>query len=765
MNRKPTARVLDDIARAHVPEHTNLLPQITARMDKENKLIMKTKTRLLIVALFVLMAVAVTLVSFPGVVTAMQRLFGYIPGVGIVEENAPIRVLAAPVTITREGISVTVTSATLTGDQTHIEYRIFGVPRSAYPDNEAITGCLEREALVLPDGTRLTPLQNFPPIPTGVNQATLVIPCIFNTLPGKAPDNWQIPLSFVPAPPDLTVMPVIELSPSPQAQPSATPAAAIAESANSTAQATLTSAPPVDSSITVDKVIETADGYILIGKFSPPVKPGDWIQQTGMMQILDASGKKVPYTQPNDISPSINVDPSVAQFGWVMQFRAAGLTYPLTITLPGTMITQADPNATAEFTFDAGSDPQPGQEWTPDQEIQLAGHMLKLARIDVDSRNGYGFMFESDAKVSAVSLQIEGYQAVGGGGGGGGGGSGAEAKSSFNVSVAYRDLPKGKLKVILSKLTVLGDALTWQGQWSPANPRTDWPAAPTAQPGMCLSIDQINQLQPAPAELTHGAALFYEQLSKPGDTNEKWGVVLYPLDGTSGQGQVVAPDASWGTLSLDGSKAAYPAQDGIHVVDLATQAETVLAATGGFDLHLSPDSSQIAFVSSSADNVSIIDSGGSAPARRISDQSYESVIGWSPDSRQVYIAIPYTGGSAWKVQAIDITTNAARDLFTIENGSAKSLGAAISPDGNWIAYRGQENDSLILVRTDGSQMHQVIELSGGITGIAWSKSGWIGLSLYNPDNYERRIVLLQPDNCQAYVLPGLHGDLEGLFLP
>jgi Tol biopolymer transport system component len=282
---------------------------------------------------------------------------------------------------------------------------------------------------------------------------------------------------------------------------------------------------------------------------------------------------------------------------------------------------------------------------------------------------------------------------------------------------------------------------------------------------MCLSVEQIDQLQPAPAQLIHGAALFYEQIGEPGVVNDKWGVVLYPLDGTTGQGQVLATDTSWGTLSVDGSKAAYPATDGIHVVDLATKAETFLAAAGGFDLHLSPDGSQVAFVSSNADGVSVIDTGGSSPARQISDQSYESVIGWSPDSRQVYIAIPYTGGSAWKIQAVDVASQAAQDLFTIENGSHKSLSAAISPDGTWIAYRGQENDSLILVRTDGSQMHPVIELSGGITGIAWSKSGWIGLSLYNPDNYERRIVLLQPDSCQAYVLPGLHGDLEGLFLP
>jgi dipeptidyl aminopeptidase/acylaminoacyl peptidase len=206
------------------------------------------------------------------------------------------------------------------------------------------------------------------------------------------------------------------------------------------------------------------------------------------------------------------------------------------------------------------------------------------------------------------------------------------------------------------------------------------------------------------------------------------------------------------------------------MLNLATQAETVLPAAGAFDLHISPDHSQIAFVNSSADNVFVMQTSGSAPARRLSDQSYESIIGWSPDNRQVYIAIPYsaevnTTGSAWKIQAVDVTTNAASDLFTIENGSPKSLGAVLSPDGNWIAYHGRDADSLVLVRTDGTQMHAAIENSGGISGIAWSQSGWIGLSLYKPDNAERRMVLLQPESCQAYIVPGLHGDLEGLFLP
>ena len=660
MNLKDTARVLDDIAREQVPEDTNMLPGIVARIDKENRTTMKTKTRLLLVALIVLLAVAVTLVSFPGLVTAMQRLFGYIPGVGIVEENAPIRVLAAPVTVTRQGISVSVTSATLTADQTHIEYRIFGVPRSAYPDSEAVLGCIKPAVLALPDGTRLTQVQNFPPVPVGVNQATLVIPCILNTMPGKAPENWQIPLSFAPAPPDLTVMPVIELSPSPQAQPSPTPAAAVADVKRPTpaAQATLTSPPTSapstqDNSVTVQKVVETNDGYILVGIFDPQVRQGDYVQVTGMAQIHDASGKTVAYTQPQDIQPDSGVNSSSGGFGWAMQFKAAGLAFPLTITFPGTVIAQAEPGATAEFTFDTG-EPQPGQQWTPNLVIQLAGHTLKLISITSDARNSYSFRFQSDPKVSGVSVEIAGYHPAGGGGGGGGGG---DASSTFDVGVSYAELPKGKLTVILSGLTVVGDSLTWQGQWSPANPRADWPTAPTAQPGMCLSNDQIGQLQPAPADLFHGTALFYEQLGKPGDASDKWGIVLYPLDGTPGQ--VLASDTSWGTLSSDGSRAAYPAQDGIHVVDLATQAETVLPAAGAFDLHLSPDGSQVAFVSTAADNVSVADTTGKTPPRRLSDQSYEAMIGWSPDNRQVFIAIPYTGGSAWKVQSIDVTSGAA----------------------------------------------------------------------------------------------------------
>jgi len=52
------------------------------------------------------------------VAAEMKKLFGYLPGFGIVERNAALRVLDEPVTQTREGITVTVKQAFLTLDKT-----------------------------------------------------------------------------------------------------------------------------------------------------------------------------------------------------------------------------------------------------------------------------------------------------------------------------------------------------------------------------------------------------------------------------------------------------------------------------------------------------------------------------------------------------------------------------------------------------------------------------------------------------------------------
>ncbi|MEA5078719.1 MAG: hypothetical protein VB013_09140 [Anaerolineaceae bacterium] len=668
------------------------------------------------------------------------KLFGYIPGVGIVDQSNPIRVLAEPVSVTRDGITVTVTSATLTGDRTQIAYRIFGVPGSAYPDREDVAGCWSREYLLLADGTQLAQINyGYEPVPTSVNEVVFVIPCIANTLPGKVPENWELPLRFVPAPPDLTVMPVIELSPSSQI------------TLNPSATTNGTSIPTADNSVTVSKVIETSDGYILIGSFQPQSKPGESFQQTGAMEIHDASGKKVAYTYPQDVNEAINQEPGGT--GWAAQFKAAGLVYPLTISFSGAILLPSNPDATTQFTFDAGSNPQPGQEWDLNREIQLAGHTLMLTSITANSQGSYSFNFQVDPKVYSVGVQIEGYTPNGGGGGGGGG----LTNGKFETTLAYAQLPTGVLDVDISNLVLIGDSVTWQEQWSPATVRTDLPVNPTHQPSVCLSADSLAQVQSAPVGLFSGSTLMYEPL----DNSEKWGLVLYNLDG-SGK-QVLAADASGGIFSPDGSQMAYPAADGIHVMDLSTKAEKVLPGTG-FNMHWSPDGRQIAYVGMSdgiVDSVFIINLDGT-PARQISDLSYESAIGWSPDGKLYFVA-PYTGGAAWKVYSYDLASSTTRDLFTIENGTPKFLNPMLSPDGNWIAYRGRDNSSLYLVHPDGSDMHLVLD-SVGAVGIAWTSSGWLGVSIGTEDPYVQKVLLINLGTCDSYILNGLHGQLEGLVI-
>ena len=163
------------------------------------------------------------------------------------------------------------------------------------------------------------------------------------------------------------------------------------------------------------------------------------------------------------------------------------------------------------------------------------------------------------------------------------------------------------------------------------------------------------------------------------------------------------------------------------------------------------------------DSVFIVNADGKHN-RQASDLSYESIIGWSPDGAKLYFVVPYTGGAAWNVYAFDLASGVSQELFTIENGTPKFLNPTLSPDGQWIAYRGRDNSSLYLVHPDGSGMHLVMD-NVGVDGIAWSSSGWLGVSLMEGNTVDHTLVLVKPDGCESYRLPNLHGELQGLFIP
>ena len=147
--------VLDAAARSHVPDNLNLYPRIAANLEERHSrartgiTIMQTlRARPALLIVMVLLALGL----LTGVAYAVGRSLGYIPGVGLVEQGAPIRVLAEPVSLTRDGITVTVTAAVLTSDKSTFVYSVENVPFSAYSHNENVSGCYDMAKIMLPAG-------------------------------------------------------------------------------------------------------------------------------------------------------------------------------------------------------------------------------------------------------------------------------------------------------------------------------------------------------------------------------------------------------------------------------------------------------------------------------------------------------------------------------------------------------------------------------------------------------------------------------------
>jgi hypothetical protein len=378
----------------------------------------------------------------PGAVyAAVRRLFGYMPGVGIVNENAPLRILKEPVSITRDGVTVSVNRAILTAQGTQIDVDITGVPASAYADQEHASSCpIPGEYVVLPDGTRL---DSYATIPSDIDHATFLMPCIFNTVADAAPTDWKLPLEFIPVPPEATILPIIEQQ--------------TVETAGSSSTAGKSEKEPF--TLAIDQFVKDNQAYILIGSFHSQENLDGWVQINGEIQVKDANGKDVNYTIPEDIQIAGD---AVKQNPWAIKFDANEVAFPVTIRIPGNFYTQVDPNLSFSIDFDAGEKPQFGQVWDLNQNITLGKYSILLESIRA-SENGYTFKYKylnnQAGNITMPRVQIEGFESIGGGGGGGPDGG--------ETNLNYKTMPTGKLHIIFSDIYKATNDQTWQVQWQP----------------------------------------------------------------------------------------------------------------------------------------------------------------------------------------------------------------------------------------------------------------------------------------------------------
>ncbi|HAE58302.1 MAG TPA: hypothetical protein DCG54_02035, partial [Anaerolineae bacterium] len=426
----PTPReILDAAAGTRIPADVNLYPRIAAQLERKTFMqTLRAKPALMI--LFVLLALAL----LSGAAYAIGRSLGYIPGVGIVEQGAPIRVLAEPVSMTRDGITLTVDQAYLTLERTVLSFTVSGIPQEYRPKSEAGPSCGPSwsPSILLSDGTLLEATGGegtgspdgyrstfpYPPIPLTEQSVTFLLPCLQDVAPDAAPQDWELTLRFAPAPPDLTVAPVLQIA-TPPPMPTTSPVVTLLESE-----------PFMGISLHLESIRNTGRGYL----FETSVRwqegfYADYAVGTGVIPALtDAGGERISLSLASDEKYMMVADPRRTLLGYGM--ADTPFTPPLTLTVPW-ISANLPQDSRPQFTFDPGSNPQPGQEWQINQSIEVLGLPVEvlsaryITRADLadqewirfapDEAYGFEISLRAGPEFRAIPLSIDsGFSSDGG---------------------------------------------------------------------------------------------------------------------------------------------------------------------------------------------------------------------------------------------------------------------------------------------------------------------------------------------------------------
>jgi hypothetical protein len=457
MNDKTMKEFLEKIARRNIPEDTNLMPHIAADLERTS-LMTTLRARPLTAILLALFLLAI----LSGVAYAIGRSFGFSPTTGIVETSA-LRMLAESRLLERDGVRVSVTQAAVDSNHTVIQYQVEWLTPPPV-DAEFDTTCQGTPTLMLPDGSLVGQgvaaadgkgvLENgywyrleFPPIAVGQNDVNLVLPCLAPLIPGPLPRDWQFPLQLVPW--DGTPFAPVYQVPTKTAIPSPV------------AQRPTLSAPDYGITFTLEQVIELESGYIFEGSATwtdANIQP--YSVSPYSAHLTDSTGRVIPLEwAPSQTTPS---DPM--QNRWAFQSAEKPTAFPLTLTLDGytfSLMTQAS------FPLDLGANPQPGQIWTLNLDLPVAGHTLHVDSAtwaNAPDMTMLEFSLSSDDSViGAMLFDLQNTSGQGGGGGGGG----EPQPGPFTATVYYENgFPSGVTQITVASLQIVVKT-PWETTWQP----------------------------------------------------------------------------------------------------------------------------------------------------------------------------------------------------------------------------------------------------------------------------------------------------------
>jgi hypothetical protein len=774
MNRKSYSQILDRVARDGLTANTDLAPRILARIQKGKRTTMQLRQKAFATVLLILLVLVIGLVSVPSVRAAIQRWIGYAPGIGLISEGQ-IRVLAEPVSVTRDGITLTVEEMWAASDRTLIQVSVEGWPWRKLVTDSPGNGCLDPAFLRLPDrelastqpqsslgwetGYELKSL--YPALPRTVDEVTFVMPCLILAAPGEAPENWELSLRLVPAPPD-AVFPVIEISTPVEATPTL-PAQAPPQTNAGLATDGV--------SLALDRAVQMEDGYLIyvtihyensgLGSIDIPLDPATF-------HLLDVSGQEISYELDWEATNEVQANSVPGQTAFALKTAPIQTAGPLTFSLDSISVSVA---TDARFTFDPGPDPKPGQVWELGKEIDLGyGQSVRVLRVTYNLRDGMqawlSFEMESKTGVTYAGLVDKAHPLNGGGGGGGG----SFSPGPFTSDLYYPEsLPEETLTVdIIGISTILPGH--WEAAWTPPEPQTQ--NVPTAQPSACLTRESWGQALQTQASLPTGLSGTLALADVP-PPDHYYQVSVAKLDGSNFKsiGLGSAP-----SLSPDGTRVVYmgPAvdgpADGLYITDLASGITSLLPGTTKGDMNplWSPDGQTIAFTRGPSSgligapgpyNIVVTNVDGSDFRQLTEGTNANYAMAWMPDGNRLLYTVASRDGAFLHI--MDIQSGEISPLFDRNyNGTV-----VVSPDGKRLAFEEMlplDKYGLFISDLDGSNRKLLADGDPYIVTIpAWSPDGnWVIASVHDPklNSYPTSILaLIHVDTCQIVPVSNLYG--------
>ncbi|HLA81014.1 MAG TPA: DUF4179 domain-containing protein, partial [Thermoleophilia bacterium] len=411
MTEKPLKALLQAIANQAIPPgEVDLWPRVRlgfgeTRMASRRRSLVAAGRKAALPALIVvgLLVIVLVLVGPERALAALRGLLGYIPGIGFVDDEAGLRVLAEPVSQTREGVTVTIEQVVADSQRTVIVYTTDGL-RVAAANSAGEGGPFGSTlSLRLSDGTTLEVVQEagyggtpeplinalqpdagwpnyasrlvYPEVAADVDELTLLIP-ILETMPaGAAPENWELTFRLEPAPPDMTFAPIIVLAPPSQPANVATSATGETEASGLSSIATRNG-----FTFQLESVVELEDGFVLTGSLSwedSAFPTGDgMISEAVIPTLTDAGGQAIPIEE-------VRLAALYGDHEMPWSYRTNRKIFSGTLVLSvSTIDTILFPPAAA-FEFDLGPDPQIGQSWAINHDFDFGGHIIRLGSLSL----------------------------------------------------------------------------------------------------------------------------------------------------------------------------------------------------------------------------------------------------------------------------------------------------------------------------------------------------------------------------------------------